>query len=689
MEVRMFFRIFICFSMFVLLSSPQANAQSSEVDTLASWVGLNAPTGHEHLATGPLMDQMNGWSVDRHANMSKTTGTGSPHRVVACGLDAASFAVTQITEDGFLRLHHIGRAPLHPLWSQSHEGQQLRILTRKGPLVGVSAISNGHFGNLHQDEKALIRADDLWIDVGATSAQEVADMGIALLDPVVRHIPPWSYSDEIAGPSAGARVGCAAVVAGAEAEIIGQGTTTWLLSAQSVFNWGGLSSAIVALAPIDELILLDKGQSQRRNEQASGINRNIDKILKYAGVTKIQILAPKVTEPGALMERIKLDEANDLLKNLMSLIGGSSIPPWIKAADTADVLNPKELNKIETLLDQLAETSAVYGHEGPIRAIVQNQLPPWAKKIAQSDDLGNIWIDVGPKQTKATVFIAHMDEVGFEIEAIEETGVVHLKRLGGVVMSAWEGQPALMQLDAGKGAQSAATVQQLKGVYLNRAHPLEKRPDHVDAWFGMDGTTLEAAGVTVGMAMTGYKEGHRMGRYRYSSRGLDDRVGTTALLTALQEIDPNKLKHRVIFAFSVREEGGLDGATALADRYGSITKRVYSIDTFVSSDTPLESPHFAYAPLGEGPVLRSIESSGMVRPDELDRNRMIAKNAHIKFQVGLTQGGTDGTAFSYWGAPNAGLSWPGRYSHGPAELADLRDITELVKLIRAMAIAQP
>jgi putative aminopeptidase FrvX len=191
------------------------------------------------------------------------------------------------------------------------------------------------------------------------------------------------------------------------------------------------------------------------------------------------------------------------------------------------------------------------------------------------------------------------------------------------------------------------------------------------------------------MAMTGYKEAHRMGLYRYSSRGLDDRVGTTALLTAMQEIDPNKLKHRVIFAFSVREEGGLDGATALADRYGSMTKRVYSIDTFVSSDTPLESPHFAYAPLGDGPVLRSIESSGMVRPNELDRNRMIAKSAHIKFQVGLTQGGTDGTAFSYWGAPNAGLSWPGRYSHSPAELADIRDINGLVKLINYFVEAQP
>ena len=55
----------------------------------------------------------------------------------------------------------------------------------------------------------------------------------------------------------------------------------------------------------------------------------------------------------------------------------------------------------------------------------------------------------------------------------------------------------------------------------------------------------------------------------------------------------------------------------------------------------------------------------------------------------MTQGGTDGTAFTFYGAPNAGLSWPGRYSHGPAELGDLRDMVKLVDLIEAFAVAAP
>jgi putative aminopeptidase FrvX len=116
---------------------------------------------------------------------------------------------------------------------------------------------------------------------------------------------------------------------------------------------------------------------------------------------------------------------------------------------------------------------------------------------------------------------------------------------------------------------------------------------------------------------------------------------------------------------------------------------VYSVDTFVSSDTPLESPHFAYAPLGSGPVLRAIEDTSVSPDHERQRVQGIADAARIPLQVGLTQGGTDGTVFTFWGAPNQGLSWPGRYSHSPGEVLDLRDLDMLTRLIVAVASARP
>ena len=686
-------------SLLMLSTVQSAAAQESAAEKLSSWVALNAPTGHEHLATGPLSQQLSGWRIDRSGNLLKTSGEGEPHTVVACGLDWNTHAITQITDDGYLRLHGIGRGTGHPLWDQAHEGQQVRILTRSGPLVGVVGVPNGHFGAQHRYETRVVTADDLWLDIGATSAAEVEEMGVQLLDPVLREIPAWSFADEVAGPGAGARVGCAAVVAAAEVADA-PGTTTWMLSTQRVFGWVGMSGALVRLAPVQQLVIVGPGESSRRYEALEATNDATElPVVEFAGIESVQLLAPKVDNPGALMERIDLAEADSLLSEILSAVDsqGNDLPAWLAAPKPSPPMNDDparlaggadgaRMSEVARILDRLAEIPAVPQHEGPVRAAVLDGLPNWANP--RTDELGNVWVEVGPK-TEATVFMAHMDEVGYSVESIDADGTVRLARRGGPVDSTWEGQPARLQLDAGSLAESAASFSELGGVFLTRSSPEVKRPPEVTAWFGMDAEELATAGVREGMGVTGYKEGHRIGRTRYAARSLDDRAGTTALLVAINRLDPQSLDHRVVFAWSVQEEGGLFGAAALAERLGTSTRRIYSVDTFVSSDSPLESPHFAYAPLGAGPVLRSIESSGMATPAELDRNKSVAKEAGLTVQIGLTQGGTDGTMFTYWGAPNSGLSWPGRYSHSPAEVLDLQDLVGLSDLILAMAVAAP
>ncbi len=680
------------------LSASSAVAQPEALSRLASWVALDAPTGHEHLALDAIAEQFPGWERDRYGNLSRTVGSGSPHRVAVCAIDAYAYAISQIADAGYLRLHRLGSGSRHPLWDQMHEGQQLRISTRSGPVIGVTAIANGHFAAQHRDETAIVSADDLWLDVGAESAAEVAALGIALLDPVTRNLPAWYFGDEIGGPRSGARVGCAALMAAAQASINGaQGSTSYVMSVQQVFGWVGLGAALGNLPVADELIVLAPGAAVARDQVVSGLGGRVDDRLATRAHA-IRLLAPAVSDPDALMERVGLSSATALLRSLVSAIdpARTGLPDWVAAPAPERELNNlaerwgsgpniRRLQEIEAILDQLAEKSATPGHEGPIRNTIYEALPAWAQELAQADALGNLWVEFGPAGP-ATVFMAHMDEVGFEIAAIDANGIVALERKGGAVASAWESQPAVVTVDTGTNIDSLVNAPQLRGVFLTRGDAVDKNPDTVSAWFGMNSEQLAAAGVRVGMGVTGYKEGHRMGAYRYASRSLDDRVGSTALLTALQGLDPARVASRVIFAWSVREEGGLNGAAALAAVVGDRSRRIYSIDTFVTSDTPLESPHFAYAPLGQGPVLRSVENAAMAVPFELDRNRRIAADAGIAVQIGLTQGGTDGTTFTFYGAPNAGLSWPGRYSHSPAEIADLRDVAGLVDLIQAMAL---
>jgi putative aminopeptidase FrvX len=178
-----------------------------------------------------------------------------------------------------------------------------------------------------------------------------------------------------------------------------------------------------------------------------------------------------------------------------------------------------------------------------------------------------------------------------------------------------------------------------------------------------------------------------LGDVRLTARSIDDRAGDTALLLALEDIDPSKLDHKLIFAWSVREEGGLEGAKALRAELGPSVHRVHAVDTFVSSDSPLESRRFGYAPIGQGAVVRALDNSSVASPDEIDRLMRLARSAGIALQVGTTNGGNDGSELARFGAIDAALAWPLRYSHSPAEVIDLRDLRALTRIVVAAAKA--
>ena len=79
----------------------------------------------------------------------------------------------------------------------------------------------------------------------------------------------------------------------------------------------------------------------------------------------------------------------------------------------------------------------------------------------------------------------------------------------------------------------------------------------------------------------------------------------------------------------------------------------------------------------------------MVPRAERERIIRIARERGIPLQPGTTFGSTDGSAIQGLGPVNIGLSWPGRYSHGPAEVLDLRDVDALIRLITALASGAP
>src|ERR1044072_5199918 len=136
--------LFTAAALFCFVSIVDLHAQTGSDDKLAlrGWIALDAPPGREHIATDMLVQTLRGWKRDPLGNLILRKGSGSPRRVVACALDRPAFAVTEITNDGYLRLREIGAVRQHPLWIQFHEGQQIRVYTRTGPVPGVVIVKS-------------------------------------------------------------------------------------------------------------------------------------------------------------------------------------------------------------------------------------------------------------------------------------------------------------------------------------------------------------------------------------------------------------------------------------------------------------------------------------------------------------------------------------------------------------------
>ncbi len=335
---------------------------------------------------------------------------------------------------------------------------------------------------------------------------------------------------------------------------------------------------------------------------------------------------------------------------------------------------PITVRDAERVLAPLVEAYGVSGREGPVRDLVRSLLPAWAH--AETDTAGNLWVTAGSGDP-LVVLVAHLDEIGFEVKGVRDDGQLLLEARGGFFPSLYEAEPALVHTPNGI----------VPGVFPPRDSTVVRRsPGELRVDVGTaDRAGTEALGITIGSMVTMPKRYVRLANARATGRSFDDRVGCAALLLAMRRLDPAKPHHAVTFVFSVREEIGLEGAEAAANALGLRPARVHAIDTFVSSDAPLEPRAYAYAPLGRGPVIRALDNSAAAPAPLVDSLRMLARTHGVPLQYGTTSGGNDGSTFLPWGVPDVAIGWPLRYSHSPAETIDLRDVAHLAEVVKLIA----
>ena len=649
--------------------------------------------------------------ADNMGNIVLRTGNGSPHTLIVAPLDESGLVISAITDDGYLRVHRHTTAPAARLGTQFFVGQPIVVMTtNEGAVPGVIATSSTHLRALReaQDEGRIKTIDDIWIDVGVESRAEVEKLGVRLLDSVtLRDRSTRLAANRVSGVAAAGRAAALAV-----AEIIrrspgrgAMGSVTFLWATQTEFGNRGLLRALETYKP-DRLVVL-RGASNPGEDPSGSVGRlgggplvasssaflraaastagvptqpmpdawhrlNLSEQWKAMDVHIAGVPVRFAQTPVETVDAGDVDALAALLAAAVVLPALGASPPWEPQVHKAS----KATDRTFTTLGPLIEAYGVSGHEAPVRDQIVKLMPAWAKPTV--DDRGNVTVSFG-KGSKPLIFVAHMDEVGFEITSIANDGTALVRTRGGMYLSVYEAHPV-----------NVVTPQGLVPAILmpRQGYPTakESQPDvkQLALYFGTDSAAeTTALGIAVEQSATVRKQFVPLGTQRATGRSMDDRNGSAALLLALHQIDPAKVENQVTFAWSVEEETGLTGAQHLAEYLKPDT--AFAVDTFVSTDTPVDIQRLAGAKLGQGAVLRILDSRTIVSPAIVDRIVGIAREAKVPLQLGTTSGGTDASAFSAGGAIDVGLSWPGRYSHSPVEVMDKRDLDALVRLIVALA----
>ena len=674
------------------------------IEALKEFSETSSVTGREDNASEYLKSFLKNSNLkeDKLGNLILEIGSGLPKTLITVPIDEPGYVISEIKPNGYMRFTPVGFGRVGKLYDQFMQGHEVKINSEKKYTIGVSTVPSSHFESLRKNpesKKEPFTWHEGYIDIGASSIEEVYQNGIELLDPVSLNKKPVVINDSlIAAPNI--KIKAAGLALAVIAKFINKksvkGKLVFAWTVQELINGKGIESVINKYGPFDKIYRFNRfldsdsiGTDQIIvNEKFYKDESNIIKvkpILSFRNsASNIDFDKLKIYEIGIASKYsnspVEMIAINDVI-NLISYISNSQKIQLSHYYDFPDKKKQKKTlfksySEYESILGELINKYGVSTSENSVRNHIIKKLPSWAKPIV--DEKGNLILTFGEGENHK-VFVAHMDETGDIVNAIKNDGRLELKMLGGMLPWLWEAQPATIHLRHKK----ITGVFEPRLDYLTSKKRKSNFPLNVNAGFLSKSEALEA-GVIIGeTTITMPKEMIRLNENRVTGRSFDDRVGCAALILALNKINPRELKTQITFVWSVEEEIGLRGAkhSAINLKNASI---VYPVDTYVSSDDPYKDESFANAPLGNGAVIRVLESINFVSRENFKMIRKLADNNNIKTQYGMTSGGTDGQPFLSYGIPSVPISWPGRYSHSPIEIMDLRDMNSLVKLIKAV-----
>lgn len=324
--------------------------------------------------------------------------------------------------------------------------------------------------------------------------------------------------------------------------------------------------------------------------------------------------------------------------------------------------------KLYNTLKELCLIPSVSGREEKIKNVLETLIAPLCDEYF-TDNLGNlIALKKGCGNGKTTMLCAHMDEIGFLVNFIEDSGMLRVAPVGGISWAA----AAFSRVISENGVKGVIVPEGKTG-----AADYKSEVFYID--IGAKTKKQAEAKVAIGDFFVAAPSLEKLMGERVCGRPLDDRVGCLAVLGVAEELKETALEGDVYYVFAVQEEVGCRGSKPSAFRIAPDVALCF--DVTATGDTLGASP--MACKLGDGAAIKIKDSSVICDEETVKLLCKIAKEQGIKHQKEvLLFGGTDTSSIQLAGngAAAGALSIPTRYIHSGVEMCDMGDVRACIKL---------
>ncbi|NOT38480.1 MAG: M42 family metallopeptidase [Saprospiraceae bacterium] len=327
------------------------------------------------------------------------------------------------------------------------------------------------------------------------------------------------------------------------------------------------------------------------------------------------------------------------------------------------------------LLKDLCRIPGAPGFESGIRNYILKLVKSLTDELSV-DALGNIIaVKKGSGKSKL-LFSAHMDEIGFIVQHIDDEGFIRFLPLGGFDPKTLSAQRVIIH-----GREDVLGVMGTKPIHLMTPEERNKAPlirDYfIDTGLSKDEVLKK---INVGDPITRERDLIKMGKC-INAKSLDNRISVYVLIECLRRLKKQKHEADVYFVFTVQEEVGLRGAKTIVAQIQP--EYSINIDTTIAFDVPGSQAHEVVTRLGQGVGIKIMDSMAICDYRMTQFLKQTADKSKIKWQAELLPaGGTDTAAIQTGGKGciSGALSIPTRHIHQVIEMVNEDDVEAGIQL---------